>query len=142
MTDAAPATIALLPVVACALIDKEGRVLVQQRPAGRDMAGLWEFPGGKIETNETPEGALIRELREELAITIDAADCAPVTFASASLGARHLVLLLFVCRRWRGEPQPLHASALRWIAPRRLATLPMPPADEPLSEALVAILAR
>lgn len=122
----------LLPVVAALLCDSGGRILVQQRPQGTAMAGLWEFPGGKIEPGETPERALVRELAEELGIAVDPADCLAMTFASASLGARHLVLLLFRCTAWQGEPQALHATALRWATIDELYTLPMPPADLPL----------
>lgn len=126
-----------MPVVACALIDEAGRVLVQQRPAGTDMAGLWEFPGGKVEAAETPEAALVRELAEELAIAVAVEDITPLTFASAPLASRHLLLLLYVCRRWSGEPRALHASALRWLSPANLADLPMPPADAPFGAALI-----
>ena len=127
-------------VVAVALIDTDGRVLVQQRPAGRAMAGLWEFPGGKVERGETPERALIRELAEELGIDTDHACLAPAGFASESLGARHLVLLLYVCRKWRGIPCALDASALRWVRPVELHGLDMPPADKPLIGLLDALL--
>ncbi len=122
----------LLPVVAALLYDPEDRILVQQRPQGTTMAGLWEFPGGKIEPGESPERALVRELAEELGIAVDPADCIPMTFASAPLGPRHLVLLLFRCTAWQGEPQALHATALRWATMDDLYTLPMPPADLPL----------
>ncbi|VVT10388.1 NTP pyrophosphohydrolase [Sphingomonas sp. EC-HK361] len=141
MTDAVPETIALLTVVACALIDPQGRVLVQQRPAGTDMAGLWEFPGGKIEAGEAPEVALCRELREELAIGVEIRDVLPLAFASEPRGERHLLLLLFICHRWTGDVQPLHAAALRWTGLPELAELPMPPADVPLVDALRAYLA-
>lgn len=127
-------------VVAAALVDADGRILVQQRPEGRAMAGLWEFPGGKIEPGETPEAALIRELREELAIDVTAACLAPACFASAPLGDRHLLLLLFACRKWSGIPQPLEASALRWVRVPELHGLEMPPADKPLIGLLEALL--
>jgi len=127
-------------VVAAALVDADGRILVQQRPEGRAMAGLWEFPGGKIEPGETPEAALIRELREELAIDVTAACLAPACFASAPLGDRHLLLLLFACRKWSGIPQPLEASALRWVRVPELHGLAMPPADKPLIGLLEALL--
>ena len=129
-----------MTVVAVALVDADGRVLVQQRPAGRAMAGLWEFPGGKIEPGETPEAALVRELREELGIDVAAACLAPATFASERLGERHLLLLLYVCRKWRGVPAPLAASALRWVHPVALHGLAMPPADRPLIGLLEALL--
>lgn len=122
----------LMPVVAAALMDADGRVLLQRRPPGKQMADLWEFPGGKIEPGETPEAALVRELAEELAIVVDAAKLAPLTFASANLGERHLLLLLYVVRQWQGEPQALEASALAWVRPAAMHDLPMPPADVPL----------
>ena len=124
-------------VVAAALIDPTGRVLVQKRNAGR-LAGLWEFPGGKVEAGETPEIALVRELREELYIDVAADAMRSLAFASAPLGARHLVLLLYVIRRWSGDPRPLSAAALAWHRPSELADLPMPDPDRPLVEALIA----
>lgn len=127
---------ALFPVVAAALTDGAGRVLVQQRPPGRQMAGLWEFPGGKLEPGETPEAALVRELAEELGITLAPADLTPATFASAPLGDRHLLLLLYVCRTWTGEPQALDAVALRWATPDEMRVLPMPLADAPFVDVL------
>jgi 8-oxo-dGTP diphosphatase len=132
----------LLIVVAAALIDGEGRVLVQQRAPGAAMAGLWEFPGGKVESNETPEAALVRELAEELAIHVDAASLMPCGFASEALGDRHLLLLLYLVRDWRGTPAPLQASALQWLKPAALHDLPMPPADAPLVTQLEHFLAR
>ncbi|KTE01674.1 MULTISPECIES: (deoxy)nucleoside triphosphate pyrophosphohydrolase [unclassified Sphingopyxis] len=129
-----------LVVVAAALIDRDGRLLVQQRPEGLSMAGLWEFPGGKLEPGETPEQALIRELGEELAIDVDHACLAPACFASDMLGNRHLLLLLFVCRKWRGTPVAQHASALRWVRPVELHGLDMPPADKPLIGLLEALI--
>ena len=129
-----------LIVVAAALIDRDGRLLVQQRPEGLSMAGLWEFPGGKIERGETPEQALIRELGEELAIDVDHACLAPACFASDTLGDRHLLLLLYVCRKWRGTPVAQHASALRWVRPVELHGLAMPPADKPLIGLLEALV--
>ncbi|WP_447931672.1 (deoxy)nucleoside triphosphate pyrophosphohydrolase [Sphingopyxis fribergensis] len=129
-----------LVVVAAALVDRDGRLLVQQRPEGLSMAGLWEFPGGKLEPGETPEQALIRELGEELAIDVDHACLAPACFASDMLGDRHLLLLLFVCRKWRGTPVAQHASALRWVRPVELHGLDMPPADKPLIGLLEALV--
>ncbi|WP_298672660.1 (deoxy)nucleoside triphosphate pyrophosphohydrolase [uncultured Sphingomonas sp.] len=128
--------IELFLVVAAALVDEAGRVLVQQRPEGKALAGLWEFPGGKIERGETPEAALCRELREELGITVAPADLAPVTFASEPRGERQMILMLYRCRRWAGSPQPLEAAALRWEDTDSLAALPMPSADVPLAAAL------
>lgn len=127
-------------VVAAALVDKDGRVLLQERPQGRSMAGLWEFPGGKIEPGETPSQALVRELREELGIDVEAACLAPAVFASEPLGERHLLLLLHVCRKWRGDPRPLDAAGLRWVRPVQMHGLPMPPADRPLIGLLEALL--
>ena len=131
----------MLLVVAAALIDAEDRMLVQQRAPHRSMAGLWEFPGGKIEPDETPEQALVRELAEELGIGIAAEALRPVAFASEPLGARHLLLLLYAARDWMGEPQALDASAIRWARVDELRTLPMPPADVPLVEAMARLLA-
>lgn len=130
----------LLTVAAVALIDADGRVLVQQRPAGKPMAGLWEFPGGKIEQGETPETALVRELEEELGIGVQSACLAPAVFASEPLDGRHLVLLLYICRKWSGFPQPLEGGALRWVRPIELHHLSMPPADRPLIGLLEALL--
>jgi len=129
-----------LMVVAAALIDADGRVLVQQRPADKTMAGLWEFPGGKIEPHETPEAALIRELQEELGIETHSSCLAPAGFASEALGDRHLILLLYICRKWRGIPQALEAPALRWLRPNALHDVPMPPADKPLIGLLDALI--
>lgn len=126
------AELVLFPVVAAALIDGEGRVLVQRRPPGKMMAGLWEFPGGKLEPGETPEAALIRELHEELGITVSAASIVPTAFASEKLGERHLLLLLYLCRTWSGTPRALDAVAIDWVAPADLHALAMPPADLPL----------
>ena len=123
-------------VVAVALVDGAGRVLVQQRPAGKQMAGLWEFPGGKVEQAETPEAALVREVREELGITIAPEALRPLTFASAPLADRHLLLLLYLCRDWAGDPQALDAVALAWHAPVALRALAMPPADLPFIDVL------
>ena len=128
-------------VVAAALVDSDGRILLQQRPPGKSLAGLWEFPGGKIEAGETPEAALIRELHEELGIDTEAACLAPATFASARLdNGDHMLLLLYVCRKWRGIPRPLVASGLRWEYPAAMFALPMPPADLPLIGLLDALV--
>ncbi|WP_313931871.1 (deoxy)nucleoside triphosphate pyrophosphohydrolase [Sphingomonas sp. BAUL-RG-20F-R05-02] len=128
----------VLLVVAAALIEADGRVLMQRRPPGKAHAGLWEFPGGKVELGEAPEAALARELREELGITVAAADLAPLAFASVPAGARNLVLLLYGCKRWVGVPAALEADALVWRRPASLRDLPMPPADLPLVAALEA----
>jgi 8-oxo-dGTP diphosphatase len=122
----------LVLVAACALIDADGRVLIAQRPSGKSMAGLWEFPGGKVEAGERPETALIRELKEELAIEVKEACLAPFAFASHAYETFHLLMPLYVCRRWEGAPQPLEAPAIKWVRPCDLATYPMPPADLPL----------
>ena len=127
-------------MVAAALVDRDGRVLVQQRPESTAMAGLWEFPGGKIEPGETPEAALIRELDEELGIVVDHACLAPACFASEPLGDRHLLLLVYALRKWQGVPVAQHATALRWVRPVELYVLDMPPADRPLIGLLEALL--
>jgi 8-oxo-dGTP diphosphatase len=119
-------------VVACALIDPDGRVLLAQRPADKAMGGLWEFPGGKMEPGEAPESALIRELREELGIAVKQACLAPFTFASHAYTDFHLLMPLYLCRRWEGTPQPLEHAALKWVRPKDMASYPMPPADLPL----------
>ncbi len=129
-----------MTVVAAALVDGEGRVLLQQRAPGRQMAGLWEFPGGKVDEGERPEAALVRELKEELGIETDTSCLAPATFASADLGERHLLLLLYICRKWLGTPQPLDATALKWVRPDQMFALPMPPADKPLIGLLDALI--
>jgi 8-oxo-dGTP diphosphatase len=122
----------LVLVVACALVDAAGRVLVAQRPEGKALAGLWEFPGGKLMAGETPEAALVRELEEELGVVTEPPCLAPLTFASHAYPAFHLLMPLYVCRVWQGDPQPREAQALRWVGPRTLRDLPMPAADLPL----------
>jgi 8-oxo-dGTP diphosphatase len=130
----------ILLVAACALVDADGRVLIAQRPEGKQLAGLWEFPGGKIEPGETPEETLVRELREELGIETQPACLAPLTFASHSYDSFHLLMPLYVCRRFTGIPQPLDAQALKWVKPAKLRDYPMPPADEPLIPFLIDLL--
>ena len=129
-----------LIVAAAALVDRDGRVLVQRRPVDKAHGGLWEFPGGKLEPGETPEAALIRELEEELAIAVPCGCLSPAAFASLPLADRHLLLLLFVARKWTGAPRALAASALRWVRPTELHALDMPPADKPLVALLEAVL--
>ncbi len=128
----------LMPVVAVALIDSAGRVLVAQRPEGKEHAGLWEFPGGKIEPGESPESALVRELAEELGIAVDPASLSPLTFGSEPRGRRHLLLLLYRCSAWVGEPRAIDAAAIRWVDPADLMALDMPPADRPFISTLAA----
>ena len=131
----------LLVIVAAALGDADGRILVQQRAAGRAMAGLWEFPGGKIERGESAEMALVRELKEELGISTETACLAPAGFGTAPTDdGRQLLLLLYVCRKWNGIPKALDAAALRWVRPLELHDLPMPPADLPLIGLLDALI--
>ena len=122
----------MLLVVACALVDADGRVLVAQRPEGKSMAGLWEFPGGKIEPNETPEAALIRELKEELSIDVTAACLAPLSFASHAYEDFHLLMPLYICRKWQGQISPNERQNLAWKRPRDLFDMAMPEADKPL----------
>jgi 8-oxo-dGTP diphosphatase len=142
----APSSVKGLPVVkvvsvvACALIDADGRVLLAQRPEGKSMAGLWEFPGGKIEAGETPEQSLIRELEEELGIAVKEACLAPLTFASHSYESFHLLMPLYVCRRWEGTVTAREGQALAWVRPNKLRDYPMPPADIPLIPHLIALL--
>ncbi|MCB2136389.1 MAG: 8-oxo-dGTP diphosphatase MutT [Rhodobacteraceae bacterium] len=119
-------------VSAVALIDADGRVLLARRPEGKSMAGLWEFPGGKVEPGETPEAALIRELKEELGIDTWSSCLAPLTFASHSYPDFHLLMPVFACRRWQGMAQAREGQELAWVAPARLRDYPMPPADLPL----------
>jgi 8-oxo-dGTP diphosphatase len=130
----------LVLVAACALIDVDGRVLLAQRPAGKTMAGLWEFPGGKVENGERPEDSLIRELKEELGIVVSEACLAPLTFASHAYPDFHLLMPLFVCRRWDGTVTPREGQRLAWVRPNRLREYQMPPADEPLIAHLTGLL--
>ncbi|HEY7382366.1 MAG TPA: 8-oxo-dGTP diphosphatase MutT [Beijerinckiaceae bacterium] len=130
----------LLLVAAVALVDADQRILLAQRPAGKPMAGLWEFPGGKVEAGERPEETLIRELHEELGISVREACLAPLTFASHSYDSFHLLMPLYICRRWDGLVEPREGQALRWVRARELRQYPMPPADEPLIPALQDIL--
>jgi 8-oxo-dGTP diphosphatase len=129
-----------LLVVAAALVHENGRILLQRRPEGRSMAGLWEFPGGKLEDGETPEAALVRELAEELAITIDGANLIPACFASASVGDRPLLLMLYICTVWEGEPVAVESPELGWFSISEMGGLPMPPADIPLIDLLKKLL--
>jgi 8-oxo-dGTP diphosphatase len=130
----------VLLVAACALIDADGRVLIAQRPEGKSMAGLWEFPGGKVDPGERPEDALIRELKEELGIVVKEACLAPLTFASHSYEDFHLLMPLYVCRRWEGTVTPHEGQTLAWVRPNRLKEYPMPPADIPLISHLTTLL--
>jgi 8-oxo-dGTP diphosphatase len=130
----------ILLVVAVALIDSDNRILIAQRPEGKQLAGLWEFPGGKLDPNERPEQALIRELREELGIEVKDSCLAPLTFASYAYEEFHLLMPLYVCRRWEGMVRPLEGQALKWVQARDLRHYPMPPADEPLIPALIDLL--
>ena len=135
-----PGPVPLLLVAACALVDADGRVLVAQRPPGKSMAGLWEFPGGKVAEGETPEAALIRELREELGIDTEASCLAPLTFASHAYPTFHLLMPLYVCRVWRGQPEAREGQTLRWVRPVALRELDMPAADLPLIAPLIELL--
>jgi 8-oxo-dGTP diphosphatase len=130
----------LLTVVAVALVDADGRVLIAQRPEGKQLAGLWEFPGGKLEPGERPEEALIRELHEELGITVKAPCLAPLTFASHAYDDFHLLMPLYVCRKWEGFVQSREGQALKWVKPGALRDYPMPPADAPLIPHLIDLL--
>jgi 8-oxo-dGTP diphosphatase len=134
------ASLKLLLVAAVALVDADGRVLIARRPEGKPMAGLWEFPGGKVEPGERPEETLIRELAEELGITVKEACLAPLTFASHAYDSFHLLMPLYICRRWDGFVEPREGQALKWVRPRQLRDYPMPPADEPLIPALIDIV--
>ena len=137
-TGAEPLPVVL--VVAVALIDSDGRVLLAQRPAGKAMAGLWEFPGGKVQPGEVPEAALIRELKEELDIDVTAACLAPLSFASHRYERFHLLMPLYVCRRWNGIVTPREGQALTWVRGQKLDRYEMPPADKPLVAALWVLL--
>ena len=127
-------------VVACALIDADKRVLIAQRPEGKAMAGLWEFPGGKLDAGERPEEALIRELHEELGITVREACLAPLTFASHAYGDFHLLMPLYICRRWDGTVSAREHQSLAWVRANKLRDYPMPPADLPLIPPLIDLL--
>jgi 8-oxo-dGTP diphosphatase len=133
-------SIKLVLVAACALIDTDGRVLLAERPAGKPMAGLWEFPGGKIEAGERPEETLIREMKEELGIVVREPCLAPLAFASHAYPDFHLLMPLFVCRRWEGTVAALEGQRLAWVRPNRLREYKMPPADEPLIAHLMTLL--
>ena len=130
----------LLLVVACALIDADKRVLIARRPPGKAMAGLWEFPGGKVEPGESPEDAIIREMAEELRVSITKPCLAPLTFASHPYDDFHLLMPLFICRRWQGTPQADEGQELKWVRANRLREFPMPPADAPLISHLADLL--
>jgi 8-oxo-dGTP diphosphatase len=133
-------SIKLVLVAACALLDVDGRVLIAERPPGKAMAGLWEFPGGKLEPGERPEDTLIRELSEELGIAVKEACLAPLTFASHAYEDFHLLMPLYVCRRWEGQVTAKHHARLAWVRPNKLRDYPMPPADEPLISHLMTLL--
>jgi 8-oxo-dGTP diphosphatase len=130
----------LVLVAACALVDADGRVLIAQRPAGKSMAGLWEFPGGKVERGERPEETLIRELNEELGITVHETCLSPLTFASHAYPEFHLLMPLYVCRKWDGTVIAREGQKVAWVRPNRLRVYPMPPADEPLIAHLSGLL--
>lgn len=126
----------LLLVAACALVDRDGRVLIAQRPEGKNEAGLWEFPGGKLDPGETPEAALVRELKEELGVETEKSCLAPIAFASHPAGDFHLLMPLFVCRKWTGQPVAHEHQALKWVRPNALMEYDMPAADRPLAAQL------
>lgn len=130
----------LLLVAACALVDADRRVLLSQRPDGKSLAGLWEFPGGKVEPGENPEDALVRELTEELGISVKPACLAPLTFASHAYEGFHLLMPLYVCRRFEGQPKPLEGQTLKWVRPKDMRDYPMPPADAPLIPFLIDLI--
>ena len=133
-------SVKLVLVAACALVDADGRVLLAQRPQGKSMAGLWEFPGGKVESGERPEQSLIRELKEELGIDVKEECLAPLTFASHLYPDFHLLMPLYVCRRWEGIVEARETQRLKWVRPNDLRSYPMPPADEPLIAHLTTLL--
>jgi 8-oxo-dGTP diphosphatase len=133
-------SVKLVLVAACALIDADGRVLIAQRPEGKSMAGLWEFPGGKVEAGERPEQSLIRELKEELGIVVKEECLAPLTFASHLYPDFHLLMPLYVCRRWEGFVEAREGQKLKWVRPAALRDYPMPPADEPLISHLTTLI--
>ena len=135
-----PDTKPVLLVAACALVDPDNRILLAQRPDGKTLAGLWEFPGGKVEAGETPEETVIRELAEELGIQTKTACLAPLTFASHAYEQFHLLMPLFICRRYWGTPCPREGQTLKWVRPRDMRNYPMPPADEPLIPVLLDLL--
>ena len=138
MTDTPPLR-RLIVVVAAALFDADGRVLIARRPAGGSLAGLWEFPGGKVEPGESPEAALVRELKEELDVDVAEDALEPIAFASHAYGEFHLLMPLYRVRRWRGAPRLLHHEALEWASPTALKDFPMPPADAPLLARLIEV---
>jgi 8-oxo-dGTP diphosphatase len=148
MSPSTPTTVAdvgqvplpLLLVAACALIDQDRRILIAKRPAGKPMAGLWEFPGGKVETGETPEDTVIRELREELSVRVTKPCLAPLSFTSHNYREFHILMPLFVCRRWEGQPVAHEAQEIRWVKANKLREFPMPAADEPLISHLADLL--
>jgi 8-oxo-dGTP diphosphatase len=139
-TTEAKSQLPLVLVSAVALVDIDGRILLAQRPAHKSMGGLWEFPGGKIEAGESPEAALIRELQEELDINTSESCLAPLSFASHAYDDFHLLMMLFVCRRWHGQPRPVEGGTLKWVRPNQLRDYPMPPADIPLIPVLGDLL--
>ena len=140
MSETGEPTKRIVLVAACALIDADGRILLAQRPKGKSMEGLWEFPGGKVEAGENPEETLVRELREELGIETKIACLAPLTFASHAYPTFHLLMPLYVCRRFEGTPRGVEGQALKWVRPQALRDYPMPPADEPLIPMLQDLL--
>ncbi|MBV8183806.1 MAG: (deoxy)nucleoside triphosphate pyrophosphohydrolase [Hyphomicrobiales bacterium] len=140
MADPGAAKPPILLVVACALVDADGRVLIAQRPVGKTLAGLWEFPGGKLEPDEGPEVSLVRELKEELGIAVEIPCLAPLTFASHAYENFHLLMPLYICRKWAGIVMPHEGQTLAWVRPGKLRDYPMPPADAPLIPALIDLL--